>query len=567
MGSLYIGQSGLQTSQNVLNTIAHNMSNLDTTGYTRQQVLLSDTLYNTIKVNASAVSNQQIGLGVTYSKVRQVRDYFLDQTYRKESGRSAFYEVSYTAMNQVETVLGEMYGAAFNDSLEDLKEAIAELAKTPSDAVVQGLLVQRASAFLDNAQAVYQGICDYQDNLNLQAKGQVDKINEYGKKIHALNVRIMRIESNGQESANDLRDVRNQLLDELGKMVKIDYKEDLYGNVTVKIEGHDFVSRDMVYEMGVQQDASTGFYTPFWLMEADYTTNSQGKKIYDIEGAEVFNLKQTISTERNTDIGSLKALLLARGDKRANYTDLQDQDHYNENISQSICMNIQAEFDQLIHEMTTKINGVLADAADTATGYLCKEVMVNGDKKYQPIQLFEKKTSEAYEWGNYTDEDGNPQTGWIPVGEDPLKTETLYSVNNLIINADLVKEPTKLGFIIIDGGPNQGKDDFKVTAALEALFSETNLSLNPNVTSKSDFIDYYTSLVNQVGNSGSVYKKIMDSQQNTVSATCSAREQIVGVSSDEELSNMIKFQNAYNAASRYINVIDEMLEHILTNLA
>ncbi len=49
-------------------------------------------------------------------------------------------------------------------------------------------------------------------------------------------------------------------------------------------------------------------------------------------------------------------------------------------------------------------------------------------------------------------------------------------------------------------------------------------------------------------------------------ATQSAREQVIGVSTDEELSNMIKFQNAYNASSRYINVISEMLEHILSTL-
>ena len=81
MGSLYIGKSGLQTSQNALNTTAHNMSNADTTGYVRQQVLLGTSIYNTIKVDFKAVANQQIGLGVTYSKTRQVREYFLDQTY------------------------------------------------------------------------------------------------------------------------------------------------------------------------------------------------------------------------------------------------------------------------------------------------------------------------------------------------------------------------------------------------------------------------------------------------------------------------------------------------------
>ena len=79
-------------------------------------------------------------------------------------------------------------------------------------------------------------------------------------------------------------------------------------------------------------------------------------------------------------------------------------------------------------------------------------------------------------------------------------------------------------------------------------------------------MDYYGDLVSQVANSGSVYKSILTNQQETVDSTFSAREQIIGVSQDEELSNMIKFQNAYNASSRYINVIDEMLEHILNTL-
>ena len=92
MGSLYIGASGLQTSQNALNTTAHNLSNIDTTGYTRQQVQQSARRYVTLSVNPQSVNNKQTGLGVTYSRVKQIRDYFLDKTYRKESGRSMFYE-------------------------------------------------------------------------------------------------------------------------------------------------------------------------------------------------------------------------------------------------------------------------------------------------------------------------------------------------------------------------------------------------------------------------------------------------------------------------------------------
>lgn len=558
MGSLYIGQSGLQTSQNSLNTTAHNMSNLDTTGYTRQQVLQSDRQYNTIARSASAVSNQQIGLGVTYSKVRQVRDTFLDQTYRKESGRSMFYTTSYQCMSEVETILGEMYGATFDDSLTKFKDAIDELTKTPADSVVQGLVVQRATSFLESAQAVYQGLCNYQDNLNLQVKMNVNKLNEYGRQISELNRQIVRIEAGGIESANDLRDARNQLLDELGAMAKISYKEDIYGNVAVQLEGHDFVTRDLVFEIGLDTDEETGFYTPFWIVDADYTLKADGTKKYNTEDAEVFNLQQTISADRNTDIGGIKAMLFARGTKRANYTDLLDAEAYDRDISQSIIMNIQAEFDQLIHAITTKINGILADAADTKTGYLCETVTVDGKETYQPIQLFQKKVTDGY---NY-EVTGGVTGEWVYAEEDASKTETLYTVSNMMVNPALLREPTKLGLRRPDM-----KEDYETAAAIAEAFQTDELSLNPNVSMKSNFMEYYSDLVSQIANSGAVFKDIADSQADTVEATCAAREQIIGVSSDEELTNMIKFQNAYNASSRYINVISEMLEHLLNSLA
>ena len=69
-----------------------------------------------------------------------------------------------------------------------------------------------------------------------------------------------------------------------------------------------------------------------------------------------------------------------------------------------------------------------------------------------------------------------------------------------------------------------------------------------------------------MANSGSVYRSIYDNQVSTVEATQAAREQVLGVASDEELSYMIKFQNAYNASSRYINVISQMLEHIIVTM-
>lgn len=558
MGSLFIGNSGLQTSQNALNTTAHNMTNADTAGYVRQQVQLGTKVYNTIKVDYSSVSNQQVGLGVNYSKVKQVRDYFLDQTYRRESGRSAFYEVSSGALEEIENLLDELNGESFQESLEGVWTAIQELSKDPSSAVTQGLLVQKSSQFIERAKAVYNGMCDYQDNLNQQIKGKVDTINQYANRIKELNDEILKIECAGFENANDLRDERNRMLDELAVLGKISYSEDLNGQVNVQFEGVDLVKREVVYEIGLKQDINTGFYTPFWTQNAQYTINAQGEKEYNIEGAEVFELNTVISSDLNTDIGSLKAMLLARGDHRADYTDIKEE-NYNYSVSQSVIMNIQGEFDQLVHNVVRAINQVLVDAANTAIKN-GSSYMQNDDGS--PIILFEKIGQASYT-GLDENNDGKIDK-WVESTPDESQNGykgSLFSINNITINKDLVQVPTKLGFIKEDGSV-----DYETLEVMKAKFTEESNTLNPNVKKKTNFVDYYGDLVAQVANSGSVYKSIMANQQATVNATFSAREQVIGVSSDDELTYMVKFQNAYNASSRYINVISEMLAHIINTL-
>lgn len=538
-GNLYIGNSGLQTSQNALNTVAHNLTNVDTVGYTRQQVAQSDRTYNTISVNASIVSNKQTGLGVYYSETRQVRDYFLDQTYREENGRLSFYNVTYTTFKEVENTLGELDGESFNDSLTNFWESIEELAKEPSSSVKQGLFIQRANQFLERAKAVYTDLSDLQDNLNEKVKTDIDRVNEISKRLFDLNNSILKIECAGVERANDLRDERNSLLDELGGLMNISYKEDVDGAVMVKAEGHALVTRGASYDIALYQDPNNGLYTPYWKMDA--RLDEAG--IPDISNCKVYDLTLPISTARNTDVGSIKAELLARGDTRANYTYL-DRPDYNQTTAQSVIMNVQAEFDSLIHSIVTKVNEVFASVADKDNGYMV-------DKDGNPLQIFQKIASDGYDaTGNFIAEDPTEEKG-----------TTLYTVANLTINEDLMKEATLIGLV----KPDQS-EDFELIKQLQDVFTAEEYVLNPNVVTKTNLIDFYSNLVSQIGSSGSVFKSVYTNQETTVNSTEFARQQVVGVSDDEELNNMIKFQNAYNANSRFINAINEMIEHIINTL-
>lgn len=539
-GNLYVGNSGLQTSQNALNTVAHNLTNVDTKGYTRQQVAQSDRTYNTISINASIVSNKQTGLGTYYSETRQVRDYFLDQTYREENGRLSFYNLTYNTFKEVENTLGELDGESFNDSLTQFWESIEELAKEPSSSVKQGLFVQRANQFLNRAKAVYTDLSQLQDNLNKQVEEDVDRVNEISKRIYELNNNILKIECAGIEQANDLRDERNALLDELGGLMNISYKEDVDGAVVIKAEGHALVTRGAYYDMALYADPSNGLYTPYWRQDARF--DEAGNP--DLTNCKVFDLTQPISTARNTDVGGIKAELLARGDSRANYTYL-DKPDYNQTTAQSVIMNVQAEFDFLIHSVVTKVNEVFAQSADKDNGYLV-------DKNGNPLQIFQKIASDGYDAaGNYIAEDPNEEKG-----------TTLYTVANLTINSDLMKQATLIGLV----KPDQ-KEDFELIKKLQDVFTTEDYVLNPNTVTKTNLIDFYSNLVSQIGSSGSVFKSVYNNQETTVNSTEFARQQVVGVSDEEELNNMIKFQNAYNANSRFINTVNEMIEHIINTLA
>ena len=319
------------------------------------------------------------------------------------------------------------------------------------------------------------------------------------------------------ERANDLRDERNALLDELGGLMNISYKEDVDGAVMVKAEGHALVTRGASYDIALYQDPNNGLYTPY--------------------------LTLPISTARNTDVGSIKAELLARGDTRANYTYL-DRPDYNETTAQSVIMNVQAEFDSLIHSIVTKVNEVFASVADKDNGYMV-------DKDGNPLQIFQKIASDGYDAaGNFIAEDPTEEKG-----------TTLYTVANLTINEDLMKEATLIGL----SKPDQS-EDFELIKQLQDVFTAEEYVLNPNVVTKTNLIDFYSNLVSQIGSSGSVFKSVYINQETTVNSTEFARQQVVGVSDDEELNNMIKFQNAYNANSRFINAINEMIEHIINTL-
>lgn len=598
--SLSIGVSGLKASQNAINTTSHNIANANTPGYVRQQVHFTDTNY--LNLGVGALNTNQVGIGVSYAEVRHIRDTLLDKAFRQEQGRQAFYENQYKAIMEIEGLFGEIEGVQFQNTLTALRESISEIAKNSSTTENRGALVESAVTFIKRANTIYKGLAEYQNNLNTQVSNMVKRINELGDTIFEMNQKISAIEAGGIEAANDYRDIRDNALDELSGLMNIQYNENSMGVVTVKAEGVKFVSETNVTYMGVKalntlEDSM--LVSPVWP---------------SMEDNAVFSLSEKVSTANNTDIGALKGLLLARGDTTANYTDipdfkdypggkadpdyLKDLKTYENRIENSTIKTVMAEFDQLINAIVSDINDILCPNKSAASAGITAGMTLNStdgtkrlvieadgtvkntagqvigklddlqvldtenagyakDLKTQGVELFTRNDVERYT--EYEMPDGSKIKVFNATND--YGKESLYTLGNMSINEDVLQDAS-----LIPLSSKNGEEDQKRAEALVDLWNNGDLRLRPSNNTQRSYMEYYTEFIGQIGNAGDLYENMVKQQDNLTNGIDEARQRITGVSTDEELANLVKFQAAYNASSRYINVVNSMLEHLVTRL-
>lgn len=636
-GSFSTGVSGLSVAQSQLTTTAHNLANVDTVGYVRQQAEATDKTY--ISMGKTAYNTKQIGLGATMAAIRQVREQFLDKSYRKEIGRQGFYDAGVSTVNEIEDLFGELNGVSFQDSIEDLWTNIQELIKEPDSISKRATLVETSVSFIERAENISDQLNAYQISLNTEIKKEVDEINAIGERIRQINNEVAKYEV-GQENANDLRDERNNLLDELGQKVKISYQETKIGIVTVNIEGTQFVTEDTVAHLGTEKISETSdMVKVVWKdyggidLYRSYTVQQEYED-YDgeIKTEDVNYIYLDTSTADDTDIGHLKGLLVARGNYQARYTDiplapnpddynLEDDEEkeayeaalktyesdvltYNKTIDGSTLMKVQAQFDQLMHSMVTTINDILCPNANvddyithlglegdasgatiTYTDRFGVEQSLSGDdlegvliwdEGIAPLgmdadrtggeALFDRKGVERYMEATISLPDGSEKKVYVYNQEDASDNYSLFTLGEVEVNHQIMQDYAKLP---LSANKYQGQDmsyDIEVCNKLSDAWDDVQILLDPNTLTTTNFADYYTDFIGALAVDGEQIENIRDNQQTMVEQIDNSRQDVIGVSSDEELTNLIRYQQAYNANSRYVTTISDMLEYIIERL-
>ena len=561
-GSLYVGASGLQNAQNAINTTANNLANVDTKGYVRQQVRYADKNYTILKDSRANVNMQQSGLGVSIGDVVHARDIFLDKTYRQETGRMSFYSARYETATYVEDLMQELNGQQFKQSVSDLWQAFQEVSTKPADSTNQNLVLQKADLLVSRTQKLYSDLQNYQSNINDQIKDDVDRVNTIGNRIYELNLQIQKVEAGGTETAMTLRDERDSLLDELGNYGRIEVTEDATGFAYVDMEGVRFVDENRCYNMGLKAADGTSFYTPYWPQQSDV---EKGQYV------PVFRLSGEISSEMNTDIGSIKSKLLVRGDTYGRREDMASEESYG-NIEGCTLMEVEAELDVLFSRIVKSMNDIYCPNTETTSAFTSKDGVTypagtkildeencarGVDGELPPRELFTRIGIDRYT--KVTGKDG--KTYYVYNEENPDVSSTRYAIGTITVNSDLKRQIT-----LMPAYKKDGSVDYEMGAKLAAAWEVKDMKLNPYDQKPCTFEEYYDKMVDQLGIEGNTYKSVTETLSGAVSSVDSKRQQVSGVSSDEELSNMIKFQSAYNAASRFMNVISEMTETIVTGL-
>ena len=216
---LSISYKGLQAAQTSITTTAHNLSNINTDGYTKQSVLLqaSDALrtYSTYGT---------IGSGVNVVEIKQTRDSYYDEKYRNNCANYGQYEAKNNYMTQVEDYLNEFLLSGFSKEYGNFFDAVNQLTITPADTSAKNQLINNAKSMTDYFNTLANNLRNVQADANNEVKDTVEHINTLAQNITALNKQINQIEA-CYGDANDLRDQRNALVDELSKAVNITVSE------------------------------------------------------------------------------------------------------------------------------------------------------------------------------------------------------------------------------------------------------------------------------------------------------------------------------------------------------
>ena len=247
-----IGKSALFTAQQAITVAGHNIANVNTPGFSRQQVTLSEN-------RPENGSPGQIGTGVHAESIRRSFDAFVEEQLLASRERLGEFTASNSALARLEPLFGDANHLGIGAGLNEFFGALQDVATNPNDLSARTVFLSKATALAGRFNQAATDLTTAQGFLDRQVGQTVTDVNRLTSQIANLNAKIAGAESSGQQ-ANDLRDERGVALANLGELIEISSIEDATGQLTVFAgRGHVLVDKEQTYQLvGVPDLSNNG---------------------------------------------------------------------------------------------------------------------------------------------------------------------------------------------------------------------------------------------------------------------------------------------------------------------
>ncbi|SHH41864.1 flagellar hook-associated protein FlgK [Sporanaerobacter acetigenes] len=249
-GGLYISISGINANKRALDTVSHNIANVNNPSYVRQSAIHATNGYVTTQVGG-----HEMGTGVHVEEIRQIRDEFIDVRFRRELGIYGYHYAKADILNEVEMIFNDLSDSGLQNVMNNFWSSWSELYKEPDSLTLRGLVHESAVAFTQTVNHIDMQLDNLQRNLNKEILNKVEEVNGLLKDISDLNGKIKMAEGGGPNiKANDFKDMRNEKLDKLSKLIPITYYEKNTGEIAVTLQGRDLVNGDYINPIDIKTD-------------------------------------------------------------------------------------------------------------------------------------------------------------------------------------------------------------------------------------------------------------------------------------------------------------------------
>lgn len=629
--SYEIARSGLMVNERGLYVTGHNMANVNTPGYVRQQAVIKNGPYESYYTRGGMV---QYGLGADIQEIRQIRHTFLDNIYRQENTTLGYWESRQKTFQDVEAIMAEPMESGLQNVLNQFWDSWQELSKEPDSLTVRALVRQRSEALVQQINHMGAQLDRLQNDLNSEISVRIDEVNDITRQIASLNITILKSEVSG-DSANDYRDQRNSLIDRLTKLVKCDVNEMQDGQVDVTLGGYFVVQKGVSTDLyAAERKTGDNFFVPKLagtnaevplgsgiikgLMESrgevsgaigsyengtpntrtdvvfyvdtstvdPATLNTQIQAYYDElikRGLDISSVPQVVSvgsadfagaidpSDFRSDANKYAVFITNNTPTPANMTALQTA-LTNAGIDASVVTDNTAGWsaftaanDGTTYSYTNFTGAGFTAVTDSMAGDTNRDVSANSSLVSESLNIVSDMRSRLNAMVNvmlrqinYMHKSGLNLKG--AAGEDlfvAMNSGRPLEMGNIKLNPNL----SDLSNLVASATNEKGNN----TVALDIANLRNKAFIDDN-TGVVSIDDYYQDLILHMGNNGADSVNIANSQSKLVDAADASRQAITGVSMDEEMTNMMKYKFAYDAASRVLNIIDSMMETVVNKL-